>query len=180
MIRTHPEHPGNHYRFCPRCGHSARFDDQRFNLMCPSCGFVLFMNSAAAVAGLIYDGAGRLLLTRRGIEPHIGKLDLPGGFVDPGENAETAMIREIKEELNLDVVALRFLKTSPNRYPFSGTVVFTLDVFFECSVSDFSALQARDDVAGFEFWQPSDVNPNDLAFQSVKHFFNEWFHEQKH
>ena len=55
---------------------------------------------------------------------------LPGGFVEIGETVEEAVIREMKEETNLDVVILRQFRvySDPNRDPRFHTV----SVVFEC------------------------------------------------
>jgi 8-oxo-dGTP pyrophosphatase MutT (NUDIX family) len=46
-----------------------------------------------------------VLLTRRAgtLRAHSGQWALPGGRIDPGENAETAALREVQEEINLDL-----------------------------------------------------------------------------
>ncbi len=45
----------------------------------------------------------RILLLKRAIEPFPGKWALPAGHVEPGESAEASIIREVKEETNLDL-----------------------------------------------------------------------------
>jgi NAD+ diphosphatase len=130
--------------------------------------FSFFLNSSAAVTALIYNQKGELLFTHRGVEPSIGKLDLPGGFIDPGENAETAMMREIKEELDLTPDKIEYFASFPNEYHFSGTVVFTIDMVYKCSVSDFSTLTYRDDIIGLEFIKPEKVDFNEIPFKSVR------------
>jgi len=55
--------------------------------------------------GVVRDDAGRLLLVRRGREPGRGLWSLPGGRVEPGETAAEAVVREVREETGLDVVA---------------------------------------------------------------------------
>jgi ADP-ribose pyrophosphatase YjhB (NUDIX family) len=57
----------------------------------------------ACVGAVVHDPAGRLLLIRRGHDPHRGRWTLPGGRVDPGETPEQAVVREIREETGLDV-----------------------------------------------------------------------------
>lgn len=54
------------------------------------------------VVGLIHDGAGRvLLLDHRFRAPH--RWGLPGGHIEHGEDLETALVREIREELGLEI-----------------------------------------------------------------------------
>jgi ADP-ribose pyrophosphatase YjhB (NUDIX family) len=55
------------------------------------------------VGGLIYDDAGRLLLVQRANEPGRGLWSLPGGRVEPGEDDERALVREMAEETGLAV-----------------------------------------------------------------------------
>lgn len=50
---------------------------------------------------IINDGKIALVLKSRGA--YTGKLDLPGGSFEHGERPEETLIREIKEELNVDV-----------------------------------------------------------------------------
>jgi ADP-ribose pyrophosphatase YjhB (NUDIX family) len=53
----------------------------------------------------LHDEAGRLLLIRRAQDPGRGLWSLPGGRVEPGESDEQAIVRELREETGLDVIA---------------------------------------------------------------------------
>ena len=55
------------------------------------------------VDAVISDERGRVLVMERGTEPFRGSWVLPGGLVDPGETVEQACIREVREELGLEV-----------------------------------------------------------------------------
>jgi 8-oxo-dGTP diphosphatase len=55
------------------------------------------------VGAVIRDEAGRLLMILRGHDPGRGLWSIPGGRVEPGETAEAAVVREVKEETGLDV-----------------------------------------------------------------------------
>jgi ADP-ribose pyrophosphatase YjhB (NUDIX family) len=57
----------------------------------------------ACVGAVVLDEAGRLLLIRRGHEPHAGLWSLPGGRVEDGETLEQAVCREVLEETGLRV-----------------------------------------------------------------------------
>jgi 8-oxo-dGTP diphosphatase len=71
------------------------------------------------VDALVIDDEGRILIMERGTEPFKGRWVLPGGFVDPGETVEAACIREVREELGLDVriVGLVGIYSTPGRDP---------------------------------------------------------------
>lgn len=56
------------------------------------------------VAGLIQDEQGRLLACRRPADKHLGgKWEFPGGKLEPGETPEHALVRELREELEITV-----------------------------------------------------------------------------
>jgi ADP-ribose pyrophosphatase YjhB (NUDIX family) len=83
---------------------NIRFADNKV-FHCPDCGFVYYHNTAAA-AGCIISvpeiGGGdaftaeRIMFLVRGKEPALGKLDLPGGFVNPGEGILEGLCRELQ------------------------------------------------------------------------------------
>ena len=56
----------------------------------------------ATVAAIIKNDAGKILLTRRNVEPFKGHWCLPGGHIDANEKALDAVIREAKEETGLE------------------------------------------------------------------------------
>ena len=56
------------------------------------------------VAAALVDAEGRVLIAQRPEGKMLGGLwEFPGGKVEPGESPETALIRELKEELDIDV-----------------------------------------------------------------------------
>lgn len=173
-------HPKHHFQYCPRCSTKGQFNAKHYSFKCPGCGFEFFLNSSAAVTAIIFNKTGQLLMTRRGIEPEIGKLDLPGGFIDPEESAEQALKREVREELNLVPTGVAYYGSFPNEYLYSGTIVHTIDLAFKCQVKDFTGLAHADDVAGYEFVNLMDVVPDELPFQSLKNIIKQLQYEHAH
>jgi 8-oxo-dGTP pyrophosphatase MutT (NUDIX family) len=165
------------WNFCPSCGSPKIQFDQSHKFSCPACGFVYYHNTAAATGCVIRTKKGILLLVR-GKDPAKGKLDLPGGFVDPGEGALDGLRRELREEIgwrdgdaNGSDTAFSLFASFPNTYPYKNIVYNTCDLFFALDVPDLTEkdlrLQARE-IGGYCFVQPRDVRMEDLAFDSTR------------
>lgn len=132
------------------------------------CSFVYYGNVSSSAAAFILNPAGELLVCRRAAAPAAGTLDLPGGFVDIGENIEEALRREIFEELNLKVQDMHYLFSLPNVYTYSGMDINTLDFFFVCKVNHADSMQAKDDVEEAFFCPLNKIYPADFGLNSIK------------
>ena len=151
-VKAH--YPANVLKFCPFCG-STNFENKSIKAFkCNSCGHPFYMNAAAAVAAIIQDEKGNILLAQRAFEPYQGLYDLPGGFTDPLETAEEALLREVKEEFNLDIIEYKYFDSFPNEYLYKGLTYFTLDLYFICKVKTFANMHIKDDVSGYKFITP--------------------------
>ena len=128
----------------------------------------MYINASAAVAAFIVNAKGELLVCKRAKDPEKGTFDLPGGFVDDNETAEQAIIREIKEELDADVIESSYLFSLPNLYEYSGWTIPTLDLFFVCKLKDYSELKAGDDVESCFFVPVNQINPMQFGLKSIK------------
>ncbi|HEX9938852.1 MAG TPA: NUDIX domain-containing protein [Longimicrobium sp.] len=85
---------------CSYCG--ARFDQGAgWPRRCARCGSVSYLNPLP-VAVLLQPVDGGLLAIRRAIPP-VGRLALPGGFIDVGESWQAAAARELREEAAIDI-----------------------------------------------------------------------------
>ena len=173
------------FRYCPRCSsQNIRFEQEKV-FRCPDCGFVYYHNTAAATGCIIVvPGSNaedpRLMFLVRGKEPMAGKLDIPGGFVDPGEGALEGLYRELKEEIGwvppvpentpLEKVFTLFA-SFPNKYPYKNITYNTCDMFFSLNAPE---LREQDlclekaEISGVRFLKPGEVNYDELAFDSTR------------
>ena len=74
------------------------------------------MKTIEVVAAIIHH-EGKYLATQRGYGDYKGQWEFPGGKIEPGEAREEALIREIREELRMEIVPERWLCTTEHDYP---------------------------------------------------------------
>ncbi|MCY1719894.1 NUDIX domain-containing protein [Prolixibacteraceae bacterium Z1-6] len=168
-------HPLKVLKYCPKCGSPKFAASGERSFKCAVCGFHLYINSSAAVAALVTNESGKLMLVTRGVEPDYGKFDLPGGFIDPLETAENAVSRELFEELGLQVKSMKYIGSAPNEYVFSGFTVFTLDMAFEVKAEALDNLKPMDDILDYRFYSEEELNYDDIPAPSIKQFVKEYF-----
>ena len=162
-------HPANSHTIthCPQCGGRNLSWQTPKNFACVDCGFVLYLNVAAAVA-VIMECNGKILFGRRKHEPGRGMLDLPGGFADPGESGEEAARREVREETGIELQELQYLFSLPNSYPYLNVVYDTLDLIFCCHLSEMPRMQPADDLDQLLWISRDDIVIEDIAFSSLR------------
>ncbi len=164
------------FNYCPRCGSQDLQPKESKAVLCTSCGFQYFHNTAPAVAGII-EQAGSLILIRRARQPQKGLLAFPGGFVDYEESLEEALMREIQEELNLRVTSLTYLISDWDIYAYQDVIYPTTAAYFVANVADIKQAKAGDDAEGFSFVPLDVIDPDRLAFKSSRtalQKFQEW------
>lgn len=89
------------YKFCPFC--KERLQHKKELYFCPKCKKSIYKNFAYVGVGMVFVKEGKVLLSKRRIEPRKGIYDIIGGFLNEDEYPKKGIIREVKEETNLDV-----------------------------------------------------------------------------
>lgn len=154
------------FQFCTQCGAAHLRASSAQEFICPSCGFRHFINPIAAVAVILANADGEVLLIRRARDPGRGLLGLPGGFVDVGETAEEALRREIEEEVHLRVSELTYFVSLPNRYPFQGIATPVLDFFYTSRMATFEGARAKEEIVSLEPARLAQLDFSRIAFES--------------
>lgn len=69
------------------------------------------MNKIDVVCGALIKN-GQVMIAQRNYGSAKGKFEFPGGKVEKGETKEEALIREFKEECEIDLLNVEFLETN--------------------------------------------------------------------
>lgn len=147
------------FNYCPNCGEKIQPHANPFQQHCESCHSDFFQNQNSTVCGVIIF-EDKLLLAKRGRDPLKGLWDVPGGFVDPTEHPEAAVIREMKEEFGLDMKVDKLLTIlAPQPYEFQGKTQYNCDHLYLLEVETLEGISAQDDVADFKLFTKDDLPP---------------------
>ena len=103
---------------CPRCGAETIPEQGGQMRRCPVDGSSHFPRTDPAVIMLVHDGADRCLLGRQPTWPE-RRFSCLAGFVESGEAAEAAVIREVAEEVGVTVTDVAYRSSQPWPYPCS-------------------------------------------------------------
>ena len=112
-------------KFCGVCGAPMK-QETDISKRCTGCGKEIWPQLATAVIVLIRKGPDEVLLVRAKNfrSNHYG---LVAGFVETGETLEEAVVREVHEEVGLEITNVRYFGSQPWPYPCGLMVGFNAD-----------------------------------------------------
>ena len=114
------------------------------------------------------------MLARRAIEPFKGFWDIPGGFLEEGEDPRDGLRRELREETGLEVEPERFLGVWMDRYGGDSTAEATLNLYWTARVVSGNA-SPDDDVSELRWFDRDQLpGPDELAFENVPLVLAAW------
>jgi ADP-ribose pyrophosphatase YjhB (NUDIX family) len=139
--------------------------------VCDACGEIHYQNPKLVV-GALAEYQGKVLLCRRAIEPRYGYWTLPAGFMENGETAEQAALRETLEEAGarIELLAPCALISVP--------YVNQVHLFYRARLLD---LEFRPGEESLEVAMVDEaaVPWKDLAFRTVGLALKHWFADRK-
>jgi NAD+ diphosphatase len=160
--------------FCSRCGGKAMSDAGGNMRRCsnPDCKQPMFPRTDPAIIVLVADG-DRCVLGRQASWPD-GRYSTIAGFVEPGESVEDAVRREVFEETNIRVGAVRYHSSQPWPFPSSLMLGFIAEANSEnINLNDGELEDARwftrDKLKSGEVGLPFRIS---IARRLVDHFIN--------
>lgn len=127
------------------------------------------MKTIEVVAAIIIRD-NKVFATQRGYGDFAGGWEFPGGKIEPGESPQQALVREIKEELDADIIVGELLDTVEYDYP---KFHLTMHCFLCELASDHLVLLeheaakwlSRDDLSSID-WLPADLGVVEKLGQS--------------
>ncbi len=122
--------------YCSKCGSNDIIAKESYKV-CNSCNTEFYDNPKATV-GVVLTNNNKVFLAKRNINPGKGQWAIIAGFVENTETSEKALIREIKEELTLELDAdsLEYICSKNHFYTYREDTFRTLLSVFVYELSD--------------------------------------------
>ena len=113
------------HRYCGRCGTLTEMKSDEFVKSCPACALQVYPRISPAVMVLVCRGDQLLLARSPRFRP--GVFSALAGFVEAGETLEQCAVREVREEVGVEICNLRYFQSQPWPFPDSLMVAFFAD-----------------------------------------------------
>ena len=132
------------HKYCGRCGAVNLFDPGEGAMTCPACGEMFYPVISPAIIVCV-EKEGKILLGH-GVNFPAGRYSVLAGFVEPGENLEECVAREVYEESQVRVKNIRYFASQPWPFPRSLMLGFTAE------------------------WESGDIHPDTAEVTDVRWF----------
>ncbi|MFA7665249.1 MAG: NAD(+) diphosphatase [Burkholderiaceae bacterium] len=113
------------HRYCGACGTATERLGHERARRCPVCLLVVYPRISPAMMVLVTRG--RELLLGRGVHFPPGRYSALAGFLEAGESVEQAVVREVREEVGVEVRNLRYFSSQSWPFPNSLMIAFTAE-----------------------------------------------------
>ena len=158
-------------RFCGTCGANNSDAPGRVERQCPECGRLEFPRICTAAIVIITDNDNRVLLAHNK-RFKAGVYSLISGYNEAGESLEETVLREVREEVNIEVKDIEYARSQP--WPFPNSLMVGYKARFAGGILKPDGEEIED--AG---WYTREDLPTLPSEGSLARFLiNNWFDEK--
>jgi len=121
---------------------------------------------------MIFNNQGKVFIAQRGPKARneSGKWDFPGGAVEFGEHCEDAVVREVKEEYDIDIKVIEFLEVV-NHIIKEENQHWVSPSYIAKHISGVPKVLEPEKCTGLKWVDLSEINPDSLSLASHSIFF---------
>jgi 8-oxo-dGTP diphosphatase len=131
------------------------------------------MKPLNVVCAIILNSAGKILACKRSSKSSLpGKWEFPGGKIELGESAETALRREISEELEVSISILKTLTMVNHLYPNFDFEIALSPFLCEVSDSEIPNAVVHSEISWVNIIQAMELNWADADLLILKQYLN--------
>ncbi|MEP7062955.1 MAG: NAD(+) diphosphatase [Betaproteobacteria bacterium] len=114
------------HRYCGHCATPTHDRVDEYAKECPQCGLIAWPRVSPAMMALVTRGR-EMLLARSRRFANTSMYSALAGFVEAGETVEDCVVREVREEVGLEVAGLRYFGSQSWPFPHSLMIAFTAE-----------------------------------------------------
>ena len=154
------------HQYCGACGHPTEDSSEERAKICPQCGLMNYPRISPAVIVAVLKGNQILLANNKRFKT--GYYSVLAGFVEPGENLEECVQREVFEEVGITLKNIRYFGSQPWPFPNSLMIAFTA----EYAAGEINASQSEIVDAG---WFSADSLPSIPPRITIARHLIDWY-----
>lgn len=109
----------HNHQYCGRCGSRTGLKKDERATVCPTCNLITFPTISPAI--IVVITCNNRILLAKGKNWKNNLYSLLAGYVEAGESIEETVVREVKEEVGVDIYNLKYYKSQP--WPFSASLM---------------------------------------------------------
>ncbi len=162
--------------FCSCCGTKTVRHPNEYAMVCPACEYTQYprLQPCVIVAITRHDEPTPKILLARSPRFPIPMFSLIAGFVEVGETLESAVAREVKEEVGIDVKNIRYMGSQPWPFPTNlmigfqaeyagGDLVLQEDEIAEAAFYPFDQLPLLPPTGSIASWMIDQITTNTIT-----------------
>lgn len=162
------------HRFCGRCATTTEPSPGERGMRCPACGLVAYPRLAPAMIVLVTrgdPGPDQEALLARGINFRTPMYSCLAGFVEPGEDLEGAVVREVAEEVGIRVRNVAYQRSQP--WPFPNSLM----IGFRADYASGDLVLQESEIVDANWYRRDQLPPIPPGISVARHLIDDWIHE---